>query len=169
MQISSAVQSKRTFNWHFWRKWVFYIIRTLRKQFCQINKNILLVFMQQNSFVVITKHFRISTKFWLLKQNVLSGQQKKFCCINLFLSESWRNSAFNCTWNFEKNALVFYYSNAKNEKTNWIKNLIREKTLINTNFGNACEYVTVRDLRFWPFPHFQTKCSERFFYFRRQS
>ena len=59
---------------------------TLRKQFCQINKIILLVFMQKNSFVVPKKHFSISIKFWLLKQNVLSGQQKKFCCINFFLS-----------------------------------------------------------------------------------
>ena len=42
--------------------------------------------MQQNNFVVRTKHFAISIKFWLLKQNVLSGQQKKFCCINFFLS-----------------------------------------------------------------------------------
>ena len=42
--------------------------------------------MQQNSFVVSTKHFVISIKFWLLEQNVLSGQQKKFCCINFFLS-----------------------------------------------------------------------------------
>ena len=32
-----------------------------------------------------------------------------------------------------------------NEKTNWIKNRIREKTLTNTNFGNACEYVTVKE------------------------
>ena len=32
---------------------------TLRKQFCQIKKNILLVFMQQNSFVVAAKHFAI--------------------------------------------------------------------------------------------------------------
>ena len=36
--------------------------------------------------------------------------------------ESWRNSGFNC-------ALVFYYSNAKNEKTNWIKNHIREENV----------------------------------------
>ena len=50
---------------------------TLRKQFFQINKNIFLVFMQQNSFVVPTKHFAISIKFWLLKQNVLLEQQKK--------------------------------------------------------------------------------------------
>ena len=56
--------------------------------------------MQQNSFVVPTKPFSISIKFWLLKknillrqrnalsgqQNVLSGQQKKFCCIHFFLS-----------------------------------------------------------------------------------
>ena len=35
--------------------------------------------MQQNYFFVPTKHFAISIKFWLLKQNVLSGQQKKFC------------------------------------------------------------------------------------------
>ena len=59
---------------------------TLRKQFCQINKNILLVLMQQNSFVEPRKHFAISIKFWLLKQNVLSGQQKKFCCIHFFIS-----------------------------------------------------------------------------------
>ena len=58
----------------------------LGKQFCQINKNILLVFMPKISFVVPTKHFAISFKFWILKQNVLSGQQKKFCCINFFLS-----------------------------------------------------------------------------------
>ena len=31
--------------------------------------------MQQNSFVVPTKHFAISIKFWLLKQNVLLGQE----------------------------------------------------------------------------------------------
>ena len=37
-------------------------------------KTILLVFMQQNSFVVSTKHFAISIKFWLLKQNILLGQ-----------------------------------------------------------------------------------------------
>ena len=68
---------------------------TLRKQFCQINKNILLVSMQKNSFVVPTKYFSISIKFWLLKQNVslgqqnfLSGQQKKFCCINFFQCRS---------------------------------------------------------------------------------
>ena len=59
----------------------------LRKQFCRINKNILLIFMQQNSFVVPTKNFAILIKFWLLKQNVLLGQQRKFCCINFFLSE----------------------------------------------------------------------------------
>ena len=43
---------------------------------------------QQNYFVGIyaTKHFAISIKFFLLKQNVLSGQQKKFRCINFFLS-----------------------------------------------------------------------------------
>ena len=82
----------------YWKKRVFGIPQliletTLRKQFCQINKNILLVFMQQNSFAVPTKHFAISIKFWLLKQNVwlgqqnvLSGQQKMFCCINFFLS-----------------------------------------------------------------------------------
>ena len=46
-------------------------IITLRKQFSQINKNILLVFIRQNSFVVPTKNFSISIKFWLLKQNVL--------------------------------------------------------------------------------------------------
>ena len=47
--------------------------------------------MQQNSFVVPTKHFSISIKFSLLKQNVLlgeknvlSGQQQKFCCIHFF-------------------------------------------------------------------------------------
>ena len=51
--------------------------------------------MKQNSFVVPKKHFTISIKFWLLKQyvllgqkNVLSGQQKNFCCINFFLSVS---------------------------------------------------------------------------------
>ena len=45
--------------------------------------------MQQNSFVVPTKHFAISIKFWLLEknallgqQNILSAQQKKFCCIH---------------------------------------------------------------------------------------
>ena len=71
----------------------FYPQRALRKQFCQINKNILLVFMQQNYFVVPTKHFVISIKFMLLKQNVLlgqqnvlSGQKKKFRCRNVFLS-----------------------------------------------------------------------------------
>ena len=53
----------------------FAYLVTLRKQFCQINKNILLVFMQQNSFFEPTKHFAISIKFWLLKQNVLLGQQ----------------------------------------------------------------------------------------------
>ena len=49
--------------------------------------------MQQNYFVVPTKRFAISIKFWLLKQNVLlvqqnvlSGQQKKFCCINFVFS-----------------------------------------------------------------------------------
>ena len=42
--------------------------------------------MQQNSFVVPTKHFAISNKFWLLERNVLLGQQKKFCCIHYFLS-----------------------------------------------------------------------------------
>ena len=68
------------------------IVTTLRKQFCQINKNIFLVFMQQNSFVVPTKHFTVSIKFWLLEQNVLlqqnilSGQQKNVCCIHFFLS-----------------------------------------------------------------------------------
>ena len=47
----------------------------------------------KNSFVVPTKIFAISIKFWLLKQNVLLGQQnvlsgkhKKFCCIHFFLS-----------------------------------------------------------------------------------
>ena len=28
-----------------------------------------------------------------------------------------------------------------------LKKRIREKTLININFGKACEYVTVKDLR----------------------
>ena len=42
--------------------------------------------MQQNSFVVSKKPFAISIKFWLLDQNVLSAQQKKFCCINFFFS-----------------------------------------------------------------------------------
>ena len=58
-----------------------------------MNKTILLVFMQRNSFVVPKKHFAISIKFCLLEQNallgqqnVLSAQQKKFCCINFFLS-----------------------------------------------------------------------------------
>ena len=71
----------------------FRYIITLRKQFCQINKTILLLFMQQNYFVVPTKHFAISLKFWLLEQNallgqqnVLSAQQKKFCCIYFVLS-----------------------------------------------------------------------------------
>ena len=44
--------------------------------------------MQQNAFVALTKHFAISIKFWLLKQNVLLGQQNKFCCINFVLSAS---------------------------------------------------------------------------------
>ena len=68
-------------------------IYSLRRQFFRINKNILLVFIQQNSFIVPTKHFAISIKFWLLKQNVLlgqpnffSGQQNKFCCINFVLN-----------------------------------------------------------------------------------
>ena len=70
---------------------------TLRTQFYQINKNILLVFMQQNSFLVPTKHFATLIEFWLLKQNVLSGQQnffsgqqKKFCHIHFFLSVRYR-------------------------------------------------------------------------------
>ena len=45
-----------------------------------------LVFMKQNYFVVSTKHFAISIKFLLLKQNVLLRQQQKFCCINFFIS-----------------------------------------------------------------------------------
>ena len=43
--------------------------------------------------------------------------------------ESWRNSAFNRAWNFEKNPLVFHYSNAKNEKTNWIKIIFEKKNV----------------------------------------
>ena len=54
-----------------------------------MNKNILLVFMQQNSFVVLTKSIVKLIKFWLFKQNFLSGQQKKFC-IHFFLSDSLR-------------------------------------------------------------------------------
>ena len=49
--------------------------------------------MQQNPFVVPTKHFAILIKFWLLKQNFLlgqqnflSGQQQNFCFIHFFLS-----------------------------------------------------------------------------------
>ena len=41
--------------------------------------------MQQNSFLVPTKNFAISIKFWLLKQNVLLEQKKTFYCIHFFL------------------------------------------------------------------------------------
>ena len=44
----------------------------------KINKNIFLVFMQQNPVGVLTKPFVKSIKFWLFKQNVLLGQKKSF-------------------------------------------------------------------------------------------
>ena len=84
---------------------------TLRKQFCRINKNILLLFMQQNSFIVPKKHFAISMKFWLLTQNVLSGQQKKFCCIHFFLSAR----DLNKIW---LNQLKFLFHSAKSIQNN---------------------------------------------------
>ena len=93
---------------------IFLLIPTLRKQFCQINKNILLVFMRQNSFVVPTKHFAISIKFWLLKQNVslgqqnvLSIQQKMFCCIHFFLSEY---SCYNLVFFFASCSINLVYT-----------------------------------------------------------
>ena len=60
---------------------------TLRKPFCKMNKNILLVLMHQNSFVAPTKYFAKSIKFWLIQQNFLLEQQQKFCCIHFVLSE----------------------------------------------------------------------------------
>ena len=44
--------------------------------------------MKQNSFVVPKNNFAKSINFWLFQQNVLLGQQQKFCCINFFLSAS---------------------------------------------------------------------------------
>ena len=68
--------------------------RTLRKQFFIINKNILLVFMQQNYFVVPTKYFSKSIKFWLFEQDVLLGQKKSFfACI--FLAVLFSNKSLS--------------------------------------------------------------------------
>ena len=47
--------------------------------------------MQQNYFVVPTKHFTVLIKFWLLEQNVLLGEQKNFCCMNFVLSVTLEN------------------------------------------------------------------------------
>ena len=48
------------------------------KKVLSIQKNILLVFMQQNSIVVPTKFFIKSIKFWLFQQSSLLGQQQKY-------------------------------------------------------------------------------------------
>ena len=85
--INYAVQSKRTVNWLFWRKWVYYIIRIL-KRFC----------------------FQVRLKFW-----------KK--CISFFITEMKRT-----------------------KRPTELKIVFKKKTLINKKFGNACEYVTVKDL-----------------------
>ena len=53
-------------------------VTTLRNQFCQINKNIWLVFSQQNSFVVPTKHFAISIKF-CYSNKMFCYDNKIFC------------------------------------------------------------------------------------------
>ena len=47
-----------------------WLITSLNNITQKYNKNILWVFMQQINFVVPTKNFDMSIKFWLLKQNV---------------------------------------------------------------------------------------------------
>ena len=50
--------------------------------------------MKQNSFVIPTKHFAESMKFWLFEQNVLLGKQKK-CRLHFFLMYTQKKILLN--------------------------------------------------------------------------
>ena len=74
---------------------IYLLYIALRKKFCQINKNILLLFRKQIFFVAPTKHFSKSIKFMLLKQNFLLRQQQKFSQINFFSVRIYETSISN--------------------------------------------------------------------------
>ena len=91
-QQNLVAQMSKKILFHLKKAYLQYILKTrllihtLRKQSYQINKNLLLVFMQQNYFVLMTKNFAKSIKSWLFQQNVLLGQQINFFCMIFFLS-----------------------------------------------------------------------------------